>query len=66
MEFVWIVLHEDSPVSTVLGVFATEREAEEFSNEVKGQFLRGVIYSRFKVGYRFDRGTGHAAYGPTS
>lgn len=66
MEFVWIVLQEDSPFNTVLGVFATEWEADEFSNEVRDQFLRGVIYSRFKVGYRFDRGTGHATYGPTS
>lgn len=66
MGFVWIVLQEDSPFNTVLGVFTTEREAAEFSNEVKDQFERGVIYSRFKLGYRFDRGTGHATYGPTS
>lgn len=61
---VWIVQHDQSPHNTVLGVFATERDATAFAEEVKHQFPNGVIYSRFQVGYRFDRGPGHATYGP--
>jgi hypothetical protein len=41
-------------------------EAESFSEEIKGNFSNGVSYSSFQVGYRFDRGPGHVAYGPES
>lgn len=58
---VWIVQHDESPHNTVLGVFASSEEAEAFADEVQHQFENGVIYSSFKVGYRFDDGS--AQYG---
>jgi hypothetical protein len=66
MSLVWIVMQEDSPFNPVIGVFATVEEAESFSQEIKGQFSRGVVYSSFQIGYRFDSGPGHVGYGPDS
>lgn len=60
----WIVLHDESPHNTVLGVFATESEASKFSVEVEALFPQGVIYSRFAVGYRYDHGPGHVEFAP--
>jgi len=61
---VWIVLHDESPHNTVLGVFATEPEASRFADEVESRFPQGVIWTRFAVGYRYDRGPGHVEFGP--
>lgn len=54
---VWIVQHDQSPDNTVLGVFATSEEADNFAEEIQGQFANGVIYSEFEIGFRFDRGS---------
>ena len=64
VEGVWIVQHDQSAYNTVLGVFATEEDAAMFAEEVGPQFPESVIYSRFALGYRFDRGPGHVTYGP--
>jgi hypothetical protein len=55
---VWIIQHDESPHATVLGVFGSLAEADEFSAEIRGQFPRGVIYSEYPIGYRFDAGVG--------
>jgi hypothetical protein len=65
-EGVWIVSHDESPHNTVLGVFTTQDEASAFADEVERRFTDGVIYSRYPVGYRYDRGSGHVTYGPRS
>ena len=61
---VWIVQHDESAHNTVLGVFATSAEAESFAEQVESQFKNGVLYSRYEIGYRFDRGPGHTSFGP--
>lgn len=63
-EAVWIVRHDESPHGTVLGVFATESEASAFAEEAMNEFAAGVIYSRFSLGYKFNRGPGYVTYGP--
>ncbi|MEW1823595.1 hypothetical protein AB0323_22760 [Arthrobacter sp. NPDC080031] len=65
MAAVWIVQHdEEEPFNAVLGVFASQDEAEEFAEEIKHEYARGVIYSRYEIGYRFNRGPGHVSFGP--
>jgi hypothetical protein len=59
---VWIVRHEESPRSNILGVFASEDEAARFADEVEDRFEDGVVYSSFAVGFRYDHGTGHASF----
>ena len=59
---VWIVRHEESPFSSILGVFASEDEAAHFADEVESRFEDGVVYSSFAMGFRYDHGTGHATY----
>ena len=61
---IWIVQHDESPHNTILGIFETQAEATAFVDEVKDQFIDGVIYSSFDIGHRFDRGTGKVTYGP--
>lgn len=63
---IWIVQHDESAHNTVLGIFSTQAEATAFANEVKDQFINGVIYTSFDMGYRFDLGIGHVTYGPRS
>jgi hypothetical protein len=58
MAKIWIVQHDESAHNTVLGIFSTQAEATAFADEVKDQFINGVIYASFDIGYRFDRGTG--------
>lgn len=65
VEGVWIVRQDESPYNTVLGVFATSAEAEEFADEVQDRFANGVLFSRFAIGYRYDRGPGYVTYGPS-
>ena len=54
---VWIVQHDESPDNTVLGVFGSLAEADEFAEGVKARFANGVIYSEYAIGYRYDDGT---------
>lgn len=61
-ESVWIVQHDESPHNTVLGVFSTEDEAAAFAESAKSAFPNGLIYARYEIGYRYDRGTGHAVF----
>ena len=56
---VWIVQHDESPDNTVLGVFASQDEADAFMDEVKSNFENGVLCSSFPVGYRYTDGTGN-------
>lgn len=49
---VWIVQHDESPDNTVLGVFATEKEAREYANLVHAEYANGVITTEFAIGYR--------------
>jgi hypothetical protein len=53
---VWIVLQDETPHNSILGVFADQKRAADFADEVGDQFPKGVIYGRYKVGYRFDGG----------
>lgn len=65
MAAVWIVQHDkEESFNAVLGVFASQDEAEEFAEEIKHEYARGVIYSRYEIGYRYNRGPGHASFGP--
>ncbi|KZC96293.1 hypothetical protein AWH51_03665 [Clavibacter tessellarius] len=57
-------MQDESPHNTVLGVFAREPEASQFADEVEARFPQGVIYTRFRVGYRYDPGPGHVEFGP--
>ncbi len=63
---VWIVQHDDSPDNTVVGAFTTQGEAGSFAEEMSDRFENGLLYSAFNVGYRYDQGTGYAAFGPDS
>jgi hypothetical protein len=54
---VWIVQHDESPDNTILGVFASQGEATAFAEEIEDQFVDGVIFSTFAIGYRFDQGS---------
>ncbi|WP_263971343.1 hypothetical protein [Pseudoclavibacter endophyticus] len=35
-EAVWIAQHDDSPHNTILGVFASPREADDFAESIPG------------------------------
>lgn len=59
---VWIVQHDESAHNTILGVFGSQDEAQIFAEHVGSDFSNGAIFSRYRVGYRFDRGTGQAQY----
>jgi hypothetical protein len=64
MAEVWIVQHDEEELfNAVLGVFASEDEAEEFAEEIKNEYARGAIYSRYEIGYRYNRGPGHVSFG---
>jgi len=63
---VWIVQHDESAHNTVLGVFGSQEEAQDFAEKVGDQFENGVLYSRYELGYRYDTGTGHVSFGPDS
>ena len=54
---VWIVQHDERPDNTILGVFASKGEAAAFAEEIRDQFVDGVIFSFFGIGYRFDQGS---------
>lgn len=60
---VWIVQHQES-VNAVLGVFATEKEADGFAEEVAPRFCGGVIYVQYAIGHRYDRGSRIAEFDP--
>jgi hypothetical protein len=53
---VWLVLQDESPHNTVLGVFGDRDKAAAFADEVGGQFGNGVICAEYKIGYRFNSG----------
>lgn len=55
-EQVWIVQHDESPDNTILGVFATDKEAYEFMETVKNDYADGVILSSFPIGFRATDG----------
>lgn len=61
---VWIVQHDETPDNTVLGVFATQEEAAVFAEEVSDDFPDGVIFSKYQVGFRYDRGPRQNEYRP--
>lgn len=48
----WIVCHDESPDNTILGVFRTSEEADEYAKEVGHMYENGVIYSGYRMGYR--------------
>ncbi|WP_104111899.1 hypothetical protein [Arthrobacter sp. N199823] len=62
----WIVQHDESAHNTVLGVFATQDEAQSFAEAVGGRFTNGVIFSSYPVGYRYDEGPGYVGLVPNS
>ena len=51
-DHVWIVCHDESPDNTVLGVFRTGEEAEEYADQIGHLFENGVIFTSFPIGYR--------------
>ncbi|MCS5497116.1 hypothetical protein NY547_07700 [Cnuibacter physcomitrellae] len=59
---VWLVQHEES--GRILGVLASSQEAHEFLEEAGQYYPAGVILCCVPVGYRFNRRTGFAVYGP--
>lgn len=61
---VWIVQHDESADNTVLGVFGSQNQAQSFAEEIGYRFANGVIFARYKVGYRYDQGPGHVSFGP--
>lgn len=61
---VWIVQHDEFPHNTVVGVFANEADAASFAEEAKGHFSSGLLYARYRVGFRFDDGNGQSRYVP--
>ncbi|TDW28776.1 hypothetical protein [Cryobacterium psychrophilum] len=65
VKVVWIVQHDESPHNTILGVFATQDEAQSFAEGVE-EFKDAVLYARYDIGYRCDRGPGHVTFGPGS
>lgn len=56
LDAVWIVLQDKSPHNTVLGVFRTMEEADDFaeSEDVEEEWGESVIYSRFNIGYKYN------------
>lgn len=66
-EHVWIVCHDESPDNTVLGVFRTGEEAENYADEIEHMFENGVIFSSFPIGYRhIDEVSRYRIYEPPS
>lgn len=61
---VWIVQHDESADNTVLGVFGSQSQAQSFAEEIGNRFANGVIFARYEVGYRYDRGPGHVSFHP--
>lgn len=61
-ETVWIVQHDESPDNTILGVFATEGEASNFMEQVGDMYGGQVLYSSYKIGYKFNEGPGCVEY----
>jgi hypothetical protein len=53
----WIVQHDETAHNTILGVFADGRQAMSLADDVQDQFENGVVYGRYKIGYRFDGGS---------
>jgi len=49
---VWIVQHDETPDSTVIGVFLTQEEAWAYSEATKDRFPNGTLFSFFEFGYR--------------
>jgi hypothetical protein len=54
---VWIVQQDETPDNTILGVFESEADARDYVEEIHHQFTKGVFYSSFPIGYRFDEGS---------
>lgn len=57
IEEVWIVHQSETVQNAVLGVFATEQEADAFAAEVEDQYADSLVYAPFAVGYRYDTTT---------
>ena len=49
---VWIVLQDETPDNTVLGVVESRSAAAAFSDEVSCLFPRRVLYAEYAIGYR--------------
>jgi hypothetical protein len=54
--YVWIVQHDESPHNTILGVFGDEQRASDNADVMGFQFTNGVIWGKYKIGYRLDAG----------
>jgi hypothetical protein len=54
---VWIVLQDATSDNTVLGVFDKRREAEEFADSIKDEFVDHVLIEQFPIGYKFTTGS---------
>ncbi len=54
---VWIVQQDATPDNTVLGVFDNWREADEFSDSIKDEFVDHVLIQQFHIGYKFTDGS---------
>ena len=54
--YVWIVQHDESPHNTILGVFGDQQSAADYADEMGYRFPNGVIWGKYKIGYRSDVG----------
>lgn len=54
---VWIVQQDATPDNTVLGVFDNPREADEFAETIKDEFVDHVLIQQFQIGYKFTNGS---------
>lgn len=54
---VWIVQQDATPDNTVLGVFGNPREAGEFAEAIKDEFVDHVLIQQFQIGYKFTDGS---------
>lgn len=54
---VWIVLQDKYPTNSVLGVFASQEEANDFAESpaVHAEWGTAVIYANFPIGYRYNQ-----------
>jgi hypothetical protein len=41
----------------VLGVFSNRREADEFADRIKDEFVDHVLIQQFPIGYKFTDGS---------
>jgi len=57
IEEVWIVHQSEATNHAILGVFATEQEADAFAAEVEDQYADSLVYAPFTIGYRYDTKT---------